>query len=78
MTVKDLLNVLCKYQWIEIAGNCYSESPHFAGTVKDLMGEDEYEYEFLRAQKVNGVFSEAEDKSHYILVYYNDSELGQV
>lgn len=78
MTVKDLLNVLCKYQWIEIAGDCYSESPHFAGTVKDLMGEDEYEYEFLRAQKVNGVFSEAEDKSHYILVYYNDSELGQV
>lgn len=78
MTVKDLLNVLCKYQWIEIAGDCYSESPHFAGTVKDLMGEDEYEYEFLCAQKVNGVFSEAEDKSHYILVYYNDSELGQV
>lgn len=78
MTVKDLLDVLCKYQWIEIAGDRYSESPHFVGTVKDLMGEDEYEYEFLRAQKVNGVFSEAEDKSHYILVYYNDSELGQV
>lgn len=76
MTVKDLLNVLCKYQWIEIAGDFYSESPHFAGTVKDLMGEDEYE--FLCAQKVNGVFSGAEDKNHYILVYYNDSELGQV
>lgn len=76
MTVKDLLNVLCKYQWIEIAGDCYNESPHFAGTVKDLMSEDEYE--LLCAQKVNGVFSGAEDKSHYILVYYNDSELGQV
>ena len=72
MTVKDLLNVLCKYQWIEIAGDCYNENPHFAGTVKDLMGEDEYE--FLCTQKVNEVFSEAEDKSHYILVYYNDSE----
>ena len=76
MIVKDLLNVLCKYQWIEIAGDCYNKSPHFAGTVKDLMSEDEYE--FLCEQKVNGVFSEAEDKSHYILVYYNDSELGQV
>lgn len=37
MTVKDLLDVLCKYQWIEIAGDRYSESPHFVGTVKDLM-----------------------------------------
>lgn len=76
MTVKDLLNVLCKCQWIEIAGDRYSESPHFAGTVKDLMSDNEYE--FFAREKVNGVFSEAEDKSHYILVYYNDSELGQV
>lgn len=76
MTIKDLLNVLCKYQWIEIAGDRYSESPHFVGTVKDLMSDNEYE--FFAREKVNGVFSEAEDKSHYILVYYNDSELGQV
>jgi hypothetical protein len=76
MTVKDLLNVLCKCQWIEIAGDRYSESPHFVGTVKDLMSDNEYE--FFAREKVNGVFSEAEDKSHYILVYYNDSELGQV
>lgn len=33
MTVKDLLNVMCKYQWVEIAGDCYSESPSFAGTI---------------------------------------------
>lgn len=76
MTVKDLLNVLCKCQWIEIAGDRYSESPHFVETVKDLMSDNEYE--FFAREKVNGVFSEAEDKSHYILVYYNDSELGQV
>lgn len=76
MTVKDLLNVLCKCQWIEIAGDRYSESPHFVGTVKDLMSDNEYE--FFAREKVNRVFSEAEDKSHYILVYYNDSELGQV
>lgn len=76
MTVKDLLNMLCKCQWIEIAGDRYSESPHFVETVKDLMSDNEYE--FFAREKVNGVFSEAEDKSHYILVYYNDSELGQV
>lgn len=76
MTVKDLLNVLCKCQWIEIADDRYSESPHFVETVKDLMSDNEYE--FFAREKVNGVFSEAEDKSHYILVYYNDSELGQV
>lgn len=76
MTVKDLLNVLCKCQWIEIAGDRYSESPHFVETVKDLMSDNEYE--FFAREKVNGVFSEAENKSHYILVYYNDSELGQV
>lgn len=76
MTVKDLLNVLCKCQWIEIAGDRYSESLHFVETVKDLMSDNEYE--FFAREKVNGVFSEAEDKSHYILVYYNDSELGQV
>ena len=76
MTVKDLLNVLCKCQWIEIAGDRYSESPHFVETVKDLMSDNEYE--FFAREKVKGVFSEAENKSHYILVYYNDSELGQV
>lgn len=76
MTVKDLLDVLCKYQWIEIAGDRYSESPRFVGTVKDLMNNNEYE--FLCAQKVNGILSQSEDKNHYILIYYNDFELGQV
>lgn len=76
MTVKDLLNVLCKYQWIEIAGDCYSESPHFVGTVKDLMSDNEYE--FFCARKVDGILSQSEDKNHYILIYYKDSELGQV
>lgn len=38
MTVKDLLNVLCKYQWIEIAGDCYSESPHFHRDCKRFNG----------------------------------------
>lgn len=50
MTVKDLLNVLCKCQWIEIAGDRYSESPHFVGTVKDLMSDNEYEF-FARKSK---------------------------
>lgn len=36
------------------------------------------EYEFLCAQKVNGILSQNEDKNHYILIYYNDFELGQV
>lgn len=76
MTVKDLLNVLCKCQWIEIAGDRYSESPHFVGTVKDLMSDNEYE--FFAREKVNGILSQSEDKNHYILIYYNDSELGQV
>lgn len=76
MIVKDLLNVLGKCQWIEIEGDCYGGSPHFAGTVRDLMGEDEYE--FFCAQKINGVFSENEDRNSYLLIYYNDSELGQV
>lgn len=76
MTIKDLLNVLCKYQWIEIAGDRYSESPHFVGTVKDLMSDNEYE--FFCARKVDGISSQSEDKNHYILIYYKDSELGQV
>ena len=76
MIVKDLLKLLGHSQWVEIAGDYSGNSPSYAGTIKDLMGEDEYE--FLCAQKVNGVFSEVEDKSHYILIYYNDSELGQV
>ena len=73
MTVKDLLNVLCKYQWIEIAGDCYNESPHFAGTVKDLMGENKYE--FFCAQKVNWLFTESEDEIPFLIIYYDDSEL---
>lgn len=76
MTIKDLLNVLCKYQWIEIAGDRYSESPYFVGTVKDLMSDNEYE--FFCARKVDGILSQSEDKNHYILIYYKDSELGQV
>lgn len=76
MTIKDLLNVLCKYQWIEIAGDRYSESPHFVETVKDLMSDNEYE--FFCARKVDGILSQSEDKNHYILIYYKDSELGQV
>lgn len=76
MTIKDLLNVLCKYQWIEIAGDRYSESPHFVGTVKDLMSDNEYE--FFCARKVDGILSQSEDENHYILIYYKDSELGQV
>lgn len=36
------------------------------------------EYEFFCARKVDGILSQSEDKNHYILIYYKDSELGQV
>lgn len=76
MTVKDLLRILGTYQKIEIIGNYYSDTPHFAGLVRDLMGDDEYE--FFCGMKVEMIFSESEGRGNYISIYYDDSELGQV
>lgn len=72
MTVKDLLGILGTYQRIEIMGDYCNSTPHFAGLVRDFMGSDDYK--FLCKQKVNEIFSESEDKSHYISIYYNDSK----
>lgn len=72
MTIKDLLGILGTYQRIEIMGDYCNSTPHFAGLVRDFMGSDEYE--FLCKREVDGIFSEGEDRSNYISIYYNDSE----
>ena len=73
MIVKDLLKLLGQSQWVEIAGDYSGNSPSYAGTIKDLMGENKYE--FFCAQKINGLFTESEDKISFLIIYYDDSEL---
>ena len=73
MIVKDLFKLLGHSQWVEIAGDYSGNSPSYAGTIKDLMGENKYEV--FCAQKVNGLFTESEDEIPFLIIYYDDSEL---
>ena len=73
MIVNDLFKLLGQSQWVEIAGNYSGNSPSYTGTIKNLMGENKYE--FFYAQKINWLFTESEDEIPFLIIYYDDSEL---